>query len=272
MKSFTTARKILLVAILVFTGIVNTYASPDAEVFISSTLVKVAGENFIDISLYIKRFETKCRLGTSSFVFNFDSLTLKYVNSYPETAPLDRGYFTRGTATYEESITVPYGRRARSIEIDFADSAAEISQAPQLIGTLRFKILNEKAFAGIGWNENYSAINDEKGKLLNIKFKDPGPIYLDGNIFRFNARVVDKKVELSWVTNPDLNVDHFTVERSRDGVHFEKLFSKPGTGMSKNQDYTFFDEHPLEGESFYRLQKTDQSGMSENFELVMVNY
>ena len=75
----------------------------------------------------------------------------------------------------------------------------------------------------------------------------------------FNAKTTNDAVELSWTANADDNSSNFTVERSSDGIHFETLLTKQGTGSS-SLNYADIDSKPLTGFSFYRLKQTDNRG------------
>jgi hypothetical protein len=65
-------------------------------------------------------------------------------------------------------------------------------------------------------------------------------------------------VELKWVTESELNNDYFTVERSNDGMEFAAAGTVKGAGtVSSQSNYTFVDEKPFRGLSYYRLRQTD---------------
>lgn len=77
----------------------------------------------------------------------------------------------------------------------------------------------------------------------------------------FEATPIDSKVRLDWSTASENNNDFFTIERSKDGLIFESLFQVASAGNSQSiQSYQGFDENPLPGRAFYRLQQTDFDG------------
>ena len=63
---------------------------------------------------------------------------------------------------------------------------------------------------------------------------------------------------LNWTTSAELNNAFFDVERSDDGINFSTLGKVTGHGTSTvmNQ-YSFKDESPLTGTSYYRLKQVD---------------
>jgi hypothetical protein len=69
------------------------------------------------------------------------------------------------------------------------------------------------------------------------------------------------KVLLIWETATERNNDYFTIERSKDAIHFDELCKIKGAGNSyHNISYQFIDENPYEGISYYRLKQTDYDG------------
>ncbi len=65
----------------------------------------------------------------------------------------------------------------------------------------------------------------------------------------------------NWTTAFEINNNYFTVERGNDGVKFDGIGTVKGGGNSnKNISYTFKDETPNLGTSFYRLKQTDFDG------------
>lgn len=92
-------------------------------------------------------------------------------------------------------------------------------------------------------------------------------------LLMFDARPYkDKEIVCNWTTATEENSDYFTVERSVDGINFEKAGTVKAAGNSNEQrNYKFVDTNPYRGVSFYRLTQTDFDGKTENFEKVAVN-
>lgn len=73
--------------------------------------------------------------------------------------------------------------------------------------------------------------------------------------------LVDRKVELGWITSSEINNDYFTLERSLNGQQWEVIAQIAGAGNSTELlEYSFIDENPLFGVSYYRLKQTDYDG------------
>lgn len=88
----------------------------------------------------------------------------------------------------------------------------------------------------------------------------------------FEAKPIEKGVQLNWQTSTEVNNEFFTVQRSVDGVIFEDLAKILGAGNSNElNDYTFHDERALDyfaqqisvdQSLYYRLKQTDSDGIS----------
>ena len=75
----------------------------------------------------------------------------------------------------------------------------------------------------------------------------------------FTATLMDNRyTSLMWVTSAELNNAYFDIERSADGKNYAAIGKVDGHGTSlvKNE-YSFKDESPLTGTSYYRLKQVD---------------
>jgi hypothetical protein len=80
-------------------------------------------------------------------------------------------------------------------------------------------------------------------------------------LLSFHATAKGDAVELGWLTASERGSDHFTVQRSSDGVAFEDVMRVSAAGQSSALlSYTARDERPLGGLSYYRLRQTDTDG------------
>lgn len=98
------------------------------------------------------------------------------------------------------------------------------------------------------------------------------PVMLPIELVDFSARSSDRGVDLNWSTYSEVNNDYFRIERSSNGKDFTPLAKINGSGTTYDiQEYTFIDQNPLPGISYYRLVQSDYDGTSENLEIVSVN-
>lgn len=85
----------------------------------------------------------------------------------------------------------------------------------------------------------------------------------------FQATRYEDHVQLSWSTASETDNDFFDIERSEDGVTFQSIGTVPGQGTSSEVvHYTFDDNAPLSGVTYYRLRQVDNDG-SYTYSLVI---
>jgi hypothetical protein len=77
-------------------------------------------------------------------------------------------------------------------------------------------------------------------------------------LIAFNAVLDNKKVNCTWETASEINNNYFAIEKSTDGNHFESIGRVKGKGNTNtNTRYSFIDNNPFTGISYYRLKQTD---------------
>jgi autotransporter-associated beta strand protein len=106
---------------------------------------------------------------------------------------------------------------------------------------------------GLGGPEgNYGEFTFTSGSQVNI---------LPISLLSFQAEAVDGQVHTKWTTASERDNDYFTIERSKDGNHWEKAGTVDGAGDSDQElSYDFTDPRPYVGLSYYRLRQTDFNG------------
>ncbi len=118
-------------------------------------------------------------------------------------------------------------------------------------------------------NDHHMAVDD-----INVSFDLSGGtclVFLPIELLNFNAIYKDYKVALNWATASELNNDHFTVERSGDGLGFNPLeFINDNGTNTHNTNYSVIDEQPLNGISYYRLKQTNTDHSSSYSKVVSV--
>ncbi len=75
----------------------------------------------------------------------------------------------------------------------------------------------------------------------------------------FNATIdAGKKVKLLWNTLTEINNQGFTIFRSTDGINFSSIGSVASSASNgAGANYTFTDNNPVNGKSYYRLELKD---------------
>ena len=89
----------------------------------------------------------------------------------------------------------------------------------------------------------------------------------------FKAELNANKVNLYWTTLSETNNKNFEVERSSDGINFEKIASIQGKGTThQKNNYLMEDSSPTDGIIYYRLKQNDYDGGYEYSEISSVNF
>jgi len=89
----------------------------------------------------------------------------------------------------------------------------------------------------------------------------------------FQAKIHDKTTLLTWETATETNNAGFEIQRSTDGINWNRIAWEDGQGTSTSiHNYTYRDENPLFGTIYYRLKQLDFDGTYEYSDIVQVNY
>jgi hypothetical protein len=70
----------------------------------------------------------------------------------------------------------------------------------------------------------------------------------------------DARVLLDWTTENETGFKGFEIERSADGADWSKLAFVPGNGGSSVNEYSYYDNNPVQGTNYYRLKMVDFDG------------
>ncbi len=97
--------------------------------------------------------------------------------------------------------------------------------------------------------------------------------YQQGNfsvqLLSFEAILKNVSVNVSWITVDEVNISHFEIERSTNGISFEKVGSQDIDSIG---NYHFNDTNLPQGNIYYRLKIIDLDGNAEYSNLKEVNY
>lgn len=96
-------------------------------------------------------------------------------------------------------------------------------------------------------------------------------ISLPVDLISFTATQQNKTVQLHWRTAAEININNYQVERSADGRNFNSITTIQGLN-SPVADYSYADNFPLSGVSYYRLNIQGISGYQKYSQVVSVRY
>jgi hypothetical protein len=87
--------------------------------------------------------------------------------------------------------------------------------------------------------------------------KDPSALPVE--LVSFNAKAVEKQVDLNWETATEVNSDYFELQRSDNGRQWAQIGHVYSAGDSKVTNlYSFIDFSPQVGLNYYRLKMVDK--------------
>jgi Secretion system C-terminal sorting domain len=108
--------------------------------------------------------------------------------------------------------------------------------------------------------------NANNGNSFQINISTPLPIEL----ISFQAQNTEGPNKLTWQTASEKNTSHFDIEKSKDGLAFEKIGVVKAAGNSQTpQYYSYLDRNPYDF-SYYRLKIHDLDGKTDFSKTVSV--
>ena len=78
----------------------------------------------------------------------------------------------------------------------------------------------------------------------------------------FTATVVNGNALLNWKTSDEINVDHYVVEHSLNGLNFTAAGSVMAANHSGTNNYSYTHDGPAAGTHHYRIRRVDKDGSS----------
>ena len=155
-----------------------------------------------------------------------------------------------------------------TIEFDMSDGSIATT-----LGTAGNYVLLYRATQTGNWTELVTATSVVGDRVLfsGVTLTDDGyytigtrnylisPLPIE--LLSFSAVKNNSKVAISWSTASEKENASFNVEKSKDGISYETVFSCAGKGTtSGTTNYSGMDEYPFSGLSYYRLKQTDNNG------------
>ena len=158
------------------------------------------------------------------------------------------------------------------LTFDFDEAGMNSSSSPA--GTAsNYKLLYRSGTSG-NWSivTSASSIGSSQVLFTGVSLTNGDGYYALGTIdatnsplpielLSFEARLNGNLVQIDWQTASETNNDYFTIERSTDGVEWQEIAQIPGAGNSNEiRKYSYIDNAPVAGLTYYRLKQTDYNG------------
>jgi len=102
----------------------------------------------------------------------------------------------------------------------------------------------------------------------SINIATPLPV----NLLSFTTTCKNNNTLLNWSTATEINNDYFTIEKSLDAIHFDKIATIDGSGNSSLLiNYSWTDQNSSTEPVYYRLKQTDFNGAFEYHGIIAVS-
>lgn len=119
-----------------------------------------------------------------------------------------------------------------------------------------------------GTDDPTSMGNNSKSAPFTLAYDMTTPLPVE--LVDFQVRKVGEESMISWGTASEENNKGFEIQKSDDGVGWEKLTWVDGLGTTNiSQSYSYVDKDPNHGTNYYRLRQIDNDD-SETFSAVRV--
>jgi len=170
----------------------------------------------------------------------------------------------------------------------FQNSVAQLN--PLVIGTLKpfdsvviYYDVTINNLCACSQISNQGTITGSNIITFNTDDPDTGPLAdptitllnsfpLPVTLLTFKAIGQNGKVQLNWKVTSQVNVSHYEIERSNDGINFAKIGEVAATNRQGDIDYSFADDLPFTNKNFYRLRSVDIDGKYKYSYVVIVNF
>jgi hypothetical protein len=93
------------------------------------------------------------------------------------------------------------------------------------------------------------------------------------NLTSFTVVADRNKAKITWSTASELNNDRFEIERSSNGINFNKIATIKANGTTSTvSQYAAYDNSPLKGINYYRLVQYNTDGRSTVYGIRTANF
>ncbi|MBK6832863.1 MAG: T9SS type A sorting domain-containing protein [Bacteroidetes bacterium] len=121
----------------------------------------------------------------------------------------------------------------------------------------------------------WSGVDIDNGQRFSFGTANSTQTPLPIELTEFYAQPESSTIVLNWITATEINNNRFEIERSKDGIVFEKIGNESskaqGGNSTSNLVYSFIDLNPYSGTSYYRLKQIDHDGKFEYHSIISVD-
>lgn len=145
---------------------------------------------------------------------------------------------------------------------------------PSLSAVLKDAYLNTETPVYLGGNTliNFTTTSDAASTSADrfmIVFRPAGTLPV--TVTNVRGYQKDRGIQVDWTAQQEINIEHYEVEKSTNGVEFATAANVRATGNSGiNQSYGWFDANPVQGNNYYRIKIVERTGAVKYTQIVKV--
>jgi hypothetical protein len=212
----------------------------------------------------------------SDFSNNLDSLDIRKMSNFSENFGLTRNGTTlvverRKTISNTDTIFFKLWK-THQITYQFELITLNMEQ-PGLSGYLEDLYLHTKTPINLNdTNRINFSINADTASASPFRFRVIFSTVAQPLILTFTSLKAfqqNNNININWKTENEHNLKQYNLERSTDGINFLKAFEIKANNAKVN-NYSWIDNDPMAGESYYRIQISPIDGKNEYSEVLKV--
>ena len=218
----------------------------------------------LEFELYMSRdAAVPFRLGTSNLVLEFNNLGLSSPALVSHTL----------NANYDvPTFTNPLPNRASfNIVLNNDNLGNVIEDTPTLLGKVSFNIVNPSLMSGANWlytgSTTRTVVFDDVFPAHQLFATSPAclvgqNVVLPVDLISFEARPLEKSIQLKWVVDKEQNLSHYEIFRSLDAkIDFVSIGKVNANSRDQEPQYTYNDAAVNPDQLYlYKLKMVDMDG------------
>ena len=116
-------------------------------------------------------------------------------------------------------------------------------------------------------NGDIASADADRFKMI-FKYNAAGPLPLTFSDIK--AYELGAGISVEWRVEHEINIARYEIEKSSDGITFDKVHSTLALSNGQASTYTWLDTNPFYGDNFYRVSSVDLAGKTESSRIVKV--
>jgi hypothetical protein len=178
-------------------------------------------------------------------------------------------------STINTNTNITNGRAFSGSSNGFIQTIINLSTFENRSVKFRFRFVTDNTVSGTGWYIDDILINTSPAAYNLVQLLDNTGVLksISDTVTSITTQVLSlawgsfsagksgKTALLKWSTLQEVNTAQFTIERSKDGIHFYPIGTLKASGNTTGVTfYNTSDGAPLAGINYYRISQTDRDG------------